>query len=71
MFGSHPVDTSHLSSTQSHLPWHPCPYVGYGQLVVQFIPIYPGIHAETHNHIQENYRKNILISGVITMCCKL
>lgn len=57
MFGSHPVDTLHISSPQSHKPWHLCPYVGYGQLDVQFIPLYPGLHARIHNYIQENYSK--------------
>lgn len=64
MFGSHPVDTLHLSSSQSQKPWHPCPYVGYGQLDVQFFPMYPGPHAGIHNYMHENYSKNILISGV-------
>lgn len=53
IFGSQPVDTLHVSSSQSHKPWHPCPYVGYGQLVVQFFPMYPGLHAGTHDYIQE------------------
>lgn len=50
---SHPVDTLHISSPQSHRPWHLCPYVGYGQIVVQFSPEYPALHAGIHNYIQK------------------
>lgn len=56
----HPVDTLHMSSSQSHKPWQLCPYVGYGQAAVQFIPLYPGIHAELKN--RRKLQSNILIS---------
>lgn len=28
VIGSHPLDTSHMVSLQSHDPWHPTPNVG-------------------------------------------
>lgn len=58
--GSHPVDTSHIPSSQSKTPWHLCPYKGYVQLIVQFIPTYPGIHAGIHiRGLVKNFEENV------------
>lgn len=59
--GSHPVDTSHIPSSQSQTPWHLCPYKGYVHLIVQFIPTYPGIHAGIHiRGLVKNFLKKCL-----------
>lgn len=44
-----PVDTSHDSLLQIQVSWHFIPYVGYGHLDAQFIPIYPGTQSILSN----------------------
>lgn len=61
---SHPVYTLHMSSSQSHKPLHPCPYEGYVQLIVQFIPVYPGVHAGINFYKKIHFNQWSLLRSV-------